>query len=198
MADVERTCANCGNVQASGDFCEKCGTRMPAAPAQPAPGGMASEVTAAAYQAPRAPAPPQAPPQAPPPPPGVQPGYAPQSGYAPGYGAQPGYGAPPAGQYGYSGAEEPPRRASSGWGRMFDLSFKGFITPSTLKATYVIVLGLIILYVVFNIILVAMAGNRFTVIAFFISLFVALLWFFVTRVLYELVATVMRMRNKSE
>jgi antibiotic biosynthesis monooxygenase (ABM) superfamily enzyme len=94
--------------------------------------------------------------------------------------------------------EEQPRRVSTGWSRLFDLSFKGFLTPSTLKMTYVIVLSLIILYVVFNIILVAMAGNRFTVISFFISLFVAILWFFVTRVVFELVATVMRMRNKSE
>ena len=43
MADVERTCANCGNVQASGDFCEKCGTRMPAAPVQPAAAGPAGD-----------------------------------------------------------------------------------------------------------------------------------------------------------
>ena len=31
MADVVRTCTNCGNAQATGDFCEKCGTRLPVA-----------------------------------------------------------------------------------------------------------------------------------------------------------------------
>jgi hypothetical protein len=31
VADVTRTCTNCGNAQATGDFCEKCGTRLPAA-----------------------------------------------------------------------------------------------------------------------------------------------------------------------
>lgn len=29
MTDGPRTCANCGNIQVSGDFCEKCGTRLP-------------------------------------------------------------------------------------------------------------------------------------------------------------------------
>ena len=58
------------------------------------------------------------------------------------------------------------------------------------------VLGLIGAYVLFNIVLVAMAANRFTIIAFFISLFVAGLWFFLSRVFFELIATVMRMRSK--
>jgi Domain of unknown function (DUF4282) len=31
VADVIKTCANCGNPQATGDFCDACGTRMPAA-----------------------------------------------------------------------------------------------------------------------------------------------------------------------
>jgi len=31
VADVARTCTNCGNAQATGDFCQKCGTRLPAA-----------------------------------------------------------------------------------------------------------------------------------------------------------------------
>ena len=181
MADVERTCANCGNVQTSGDFCEKCGTRMPAAP----PAGAAG--AAAAYQ----PARPAAPVQAPPPAPSSQPGYGSQAGY----GAQPGYSAPPAGQYGYAGGEQY-RRESGGWGKLFDLSFQGFVTPKTIKAIYVVILGLIGLYVIFNIIYVAMAGNRYTVIEFFISLFVAGLWFFATRVLFELMATIMRGKNR--
>jgi Domain of unknown function (DUF4282) len=178
VTDVVRTCANCGNVQTSGDFCEKCGTRMPPA--------MAAASSAAAYQT--------APPVTPPP---AQPSYSQQAGYGATYGAQPGYSAPPAGQYGYAPPEEAyRRRESGGWSKLFDSSFQGFVTPATLRAVYWIVLGLICLYVLFNIILVAMAGNRFTIIAFFISLFAAALWFFIARVFFELVATVMRMRNK--
>ena len=42
MADVVRTCTNCGNAQATGEFCERCGTRLPAvvpatAPVEPSP-----------------------------------------------------------------------------------------------------------------------------------------------------------------
>jgi hypothetical protein len=184
VSDVVRTCANCGNVQTSGDFCEKCGTRMPAAAA------VAS--SAAAYQAARPATPPPATP-----PPAAQQGYAQPANYGAPYGAQPGYSAPPAGQYGYAPAEEPYRRREpSGWGKLFDTSFQGFLTPATLKGVFWIMQGLIALYIVFNIVLVAMAGNKFTVIAFFIYLFVAFLWFFLVRVLFEVAATVMRMRNK--
>jgi hypothetical protein len=35
VAGEVRTCANCGNKQAAGDFCERCGTRLPAAEATP-------------------------------------------------------------------------------------------------------------------------------------------------------------------
>jgi hypothetical protein len=183
VADVVRTCANCGNVQTSGDFCEKCGTRMPPAVAA------APAAAAAAYQAAPAPA--------------AQPAYSQQPGYgAPPaggqYGAQPAYTAPPAaGQYGYAAPEDPyRRREAGGWGKLFDLSFQGFVTPTTLKQIYFVVLGLIGAYVLFNIVLVAMFANRFSIISFFISLFVAGLWFFLSRVFFELIATVMRMRSK--
>ncbi len=141
MVDVVKTCANCGNTQTTGDFCEKCGTRMPAA----APVAPAAAAAAAAYSAPRPSTPPPAAP----------------AGYAP----QPQYGAAPPPQYGYS-------QERGGWSRLFDFSFQGFVTPGTLKTLYVINLALIVLYVLFNIIYVAMAGNRFSVIAFFISLFI--------------------------
>ena len=167
MADVVRTCANCGNTQTTGDFCEKCGTRMPAASAAPA-----AAPAAAAYAAAR----PSTPPPTTPPPYGTQPPY----------GAVPPVGAP---QYAY----EPKRE---GWGRLFDFSFQGFATPATLRTAYVVVVGLIGLYVLFNIIYVAMAGNRFSVIAFFISLFVAGILFFLSRVLFELMATVNRIRDR--
>jgi hypothetical protein len=73
VADVVRTCANCGNSQAAGDFCEKCGTRMPVAAA----GAAAAYAAAHPYT---------------PPPVGVPPGPVPP-GALPPYAAQ--------GQYGY-------------------------------------------------------------------------------------------------
>ena len=194
MADVVRTCANCGNTQTVGDFCEKCGTRMPAAVAPPtatpptatppaATAPVAAAVGAAtAYTAAHA----STPPPTTPPPYGAQPQYSPQPQYgAPQYGAQAPSGAP---QYGYA-----PDRG--GWGKLFDFSFQGFVTEGTLKTLYLINLALIGLYVLFNIIYVAMAGNRFTVISFFISLFVAIFWFFLSRIIFELMATAMRIRD---
>lgn len=38
MADAMKTCANCGHTQASGEFCEACGTRLPATEAGPTAG----------------------------------------------------------------------------------------------------------------------------------------------------------------
>ena len=37
MADVVRTCTNCNMVQATGEFCERCGTRLPAVVAATTP-----------------------------------------------------------------------------------------------------------------------------------------------------------------
>ena len=166
MADVLRTCANCGNMQASGDFCEKCGTRMPAAPAPAA---------AAAY----APAPAPAPGPAAPAPP-----YAPRAPY--------GATTPPEPQYGYAA---PPREQYRGGGQGL-FSFGGSITRSTLKLLWWIVLGLIGLYVLFNIISVAMNGNKYTVIAFFASLFFSGFLFVASWVLFEGVGLALRMRDK--
>ena len=81
MTDVMKTCANCGNPQATGDFCDNCGTRLP--PAGPAAGG------AAAYAAPRPSAP------------------APASRSP--YGTESRYDDPPQ-QYSRTSRREPPRR----------------------------------------------------------------------------------------
>jgi len=60
VAEAMKTCANCGHTQATGDFCEACGTRLPVAEAAaPAAGGAA-----------------------PPPPPQPAPAYVPQPQYA--------------------------------------------------------------------------------------------------------------------
>ena len=162
MADVIRTCANCGNMQGTGDFCEKCGTRMPAPPPPPAP---------AAYQAP------QAHPAAP-----AAPQYAPQQQYAPPPAMAPQYGyAPPAEQY---------RAPRTG---VFD--FLGTMKRSTLKLLFWIVLGLIGLYVLFNIIVVAMTGGKIAVMMFFASLWFAGFLFVAAWVLFEGLGIGMRMRD---
>jgi len=168
VADVLRTCANCGNMQVSGDFCEKCGTRMPAAPA---PG------TAAAYSSAQAPAPgPAAPPQS----------YAPRAPY--------GASTPPEPQYGYAApASEQYRSGGQGL-----FGFQGSLKRSTLKMLWWVVLGLIGLYVLFNIILVAMAGNKFTIVEFFISLFFAGFLFVASWALFEGVGLALRLRDKAD
>jgi hypothetical protein len=103
VADVVKTCANCGNTQTTGDFCEKCGTRMPAAaPVAPA-------AAAPAYTAPRPAAP--------------QPQYA---------------SAPP--RYDYA-------QSRGFFGRLFDFSFKEFITPSIIKVLFIIWMIVTVLYV---------------------------------------------------
>ncbi|MBN1460360.1 MAG: DUF4282 domain-containing protein [Armatimonadetes bacterium] len=205
MVDVVRTCANCGNTQTVGDFCEKCGTRMPAAaapaaspaaspPPGAAPAAAAPVAAAAAYTAARAATPPPTtpPPTAPPSYSAPQHGAAPQYGAEPQYGMQGQYGAPAPGgaaQYGYA-------RDRSGWGKLFDFSFQGFVTEGTLKTLYIINLAAIGLFVLFQIIYVAMAGNRYTVIQFFIWLFAAVFWFFLSRIIFELMATAMRIRDR--
>ena len=171
MADVVRTCANCGNTQTTGDFCEKCGTRMPAASAAPA-----AAPAAAAYAAAR----PSTPPPTTPPPYGTQPPY----------GAVPPVGAP---QYAY----EPKRE---GWGRLFDMSFKGFATPSTLKSVYLVVVLLIGLFLVFSIIYGAIYAGKadagLGVMWIFMGLFSSAVLFFVNRLLFELITTVNDIRDR--
>jgi hypothetical protein len=61
-----------------------------------------------------------------------------------------------------------------------------------------VVLGLIGLYVLFNIILVAMAGNKFTIVEFFISLFFAGFLFVASWVLFEGVGLALRLRDKAD
>ena len=65
MADEVKTCANCGNTQATGEFCEACGTKLPAA----AVAAAASAGPAPAVQPVPPPPPPVAAQPAPPPPP---------------------------------------------------------------------------------------------------------------------------------
>jgi len=172
VADVIRTCANCGNTQATGDFCEKCGSRMPAA--------TAAEGAAAAYSAAY---------QAPPSPGAYQPGAYQSGTYQPGTPPPYAYGVQP--QYGYQ--KEP-----SSWNKLFDLSFQGFATPPVLRVLFFILLGLIGLFLILSIVYGALMGARFGVLYIFIALITAVLWFFWTRLLLELIATAQRVRDRAE
>jgi hypothetical protein len=123
VAEV-KTCANCGNTQATGDFCEKCGTRMPAAPPPAA--------STAQYGTPRASGPSTGGQ-----PTGGQPSYSSPTYGPPSYGP-PGYGSPPGYDY--------PRRKGF-FSRLFDLSFEEFITPSIIKILFIISMIVIGLWV---------------------------------------------------
>lgn len=127
MTDPIKTCTNCGHSQPTGDFCETCGTRLPAAVAgAAAPAG----VTGAA---PSAPTPP---PYAPPPQYGAtQPG-------APQYGAVPtGAYQPPQAPYAspqYATAPRPPR--DDVWGGLGDFAFRRFPTPGLVGLAWILAL----------------------------------------------------------
>jgi hypothetical protein len=67
VADELMTCANCGHAQATGAFCEACGTKLPAAAAVAGAAAPLAESTPAAAPVPAAAA--ATPPPPPPPPP---------------------------------------------------------------------------------------------------------------------------------
>jgi hypothetical protein len=71
VADEAKTCLNCGHTQATGAFCETCGTKLPAGaaaspPPPPAPPEPAPLAPPPPIAQPAAPAPPQYAPGAPP------------------------------------------------------------------------------------------------------------------------------------
>lgn len=178
MADVGRTCANCGHTQESGDFCENCGTRMPTPPTGEtvAQAGGVSVAGAAAGGATAAGA-----------------GGTPSGGGTPPppptYGAQSQYGAPP------------PRRTEqrrSFWSRLLDFSFEEFITPTIIKVLFIVamvVIGLTVLGMI-------VAGFYTYGVAGIFWLVGALIWGFVAllfaRVWLELVVIFFRIRDNTE
>ncbi len=180
MAEIEKTCANCGHTQTTGDFCENCGTRMPpmpageavppaGAPVAAAAGIAAGGVAAAGPGTPAAGG-------SPPPPPSP-------------YGAQSQYGAPP-----------PARRSQkrSFWSRLFDFSFEEFITPTIIKVLFIVamvVIGLTVLGMI-------VAGFYSFGALGIMWLVGALIWGFVAllfaRVWLELVVIFFRIRDNTE
>jgi len=176
VTDVMRTCSNCGNTQAAGDFCEKCGTRLTAPPVEGA-----AAAYSATYQAPPAPGAYQA---------GTyQPGTYQPGAYPP--------GAPPQYQYAPQAQYAPPREPGP-WSKLFDLSFQGFITPATIKVLYFIMLGAIGVFFVFSIVWGFMFTGRIGAMWLFATIALAALFFFATRILFELVATALRVRDSTE
>ena len=173
MADEMKTCANCGRTQASGAFCEACGTKLteaaaapPPAPAPPPPSVPAPEPAAAT---------PPPPPLMTPPPFAPQPEYSPQPGYAP----QPMYASPPPNYTDITG--------KGFWSKFFDFSFKEFITPSVIKVLFIVimvVIGLTVLTVIVEGFVTFHAAGVIFLIAALIYGFVALLF---SRVFLELV-----------
>ncbi len=201
MADVAKTCANCGNVQTAGEFCEKCGTRMPAtaAPATPpppaaVPGGAAGAATAGAaaagaaaaahaapqygavpsgQSAPQYSAPPQAPPQ---------------------YGAGGGYGAPPPS---YGGPRYDGSSSKGFFGRLFDFSFREFITPSIIKVLFIVSLVVIGLGVLAGIVFGFMVSARTGVMFLIGGLIYGFLMLLYVRVLLELFIVFFRIHDNT-
>lgn len=200
MADVVRTCANCGNAQASGDFCERCGNRLPsvaaAAAAVPAAAtaAAAAAVTAAANAA-AVDAPPavqSAAYQVPPPQGAYQAGAYQPGAYPPGTPPPYGYGA----QAQYAAPKEP-----SPFAKLVDLNFQGFVTRGSLKLLYVTTFILLGVFLVLSIIFFAIAADRvgaYWCIGIFSSLVVAALMIMWTRIMLELTMTVSKVREDSE
>ncbi|MGB9880998.1 MAG: DUF4282 domain-containing protein [Anaerolineae bacterium] len=160
MAEVPRTCANCGNVQAAGEFCEKCGTKLPPIPVA------AAGAAAAGGQG-----------MAPPPPPGygAPPGAGPQ--YVPG---SPGPGVPP------YGAPRPYETQKGFFGRLFDFSFREFITPSIIKVLFIISIVVICLGVIGGIVFGFMVSAGTGVFALIGGIIYGFLMLLYVRVLLEI------------
>lgn len=176
MTDVMKTCASCMNTQAAGDFCEKCGTRLAAPTAE----ALAAAATAP-YQAPPAPPAPGAYPPGAYQPGAYQPGAYPPGAYPP--------GTPP--PYGYAPQYAPPREPGP-WSKLFDLSFQGFVTPAMLKVLYFIILGTIGVFLAFSIAWGFMFTGKMGAMWLFVTIAIAAFLFFTTRILFELVATMLR------
>ena len=157
MADELKTCANCGHGQATGDFCEACGTKLPAE-------------SAAAAAATTSPEPPAAEP--------IVPVAAPIAAAAATQQATPTPPPPPA-AYGMAGR--------SFWSKFFDLSFSEYITPSVIRVLFIVIMVVIGLSVVGAIVVgfTASAGaGVFALIGGLIYGFLSLLF---ARVLLEVV-----------
>lgn len=173
MTDPVKTCANCGHTQAGGDFCEACGTRLPA---QTAPTGGAAPVGDAAGTGAAA---------------GSAPGPQPQVPPASPVGTAPaaGYGAPP--------PYVPPRRDGF-WSRLFDLSFEEFITPSIIKVLFIIAMVAIGLSVLAAIIMGFVTSGALGIFVLIAAVVGGFMYLLLARVFLEMVVVFFRIRDDTE
>jgi len=178
VADFEKTCANCGHTQATGDFCEACGTRLPATrPVQPVAGAAAVHGVT------------------PPPPTPTTPTAETAS---PSYGAQAQYGTPPPLQPPPAPAHYPHPRGRSFWSRLFDLSFEEFITPSIIKVLFIIAMVVIGLGVLAIIVMGFMASGALGIFTLIGALIGGFLYVLFARVMLEMIVVFFRIRDNTD
>lgn len=170
MADPIKTCTNCGQSQTTGDFCEGCGTRLPAA--------------AAATPPPYA-----APPQYGAPPPG-----------APQYGAaQTGAYPPPQAPYAppQYAAPGPPR--DDVWSGLGDFTFRRFPTPGLTKLAWILAMIWVALSLIISIWVISDGwGGGISVFLLLRAIAVAVFTLVVVRVGLEAALALHRIREKKE
>lgn len=170
MTDPIMTCANCGHAQTTGEFCEKCGTRVSAAAAAAgAAAGAAVTGAAAGYTTAPGPTPPS-------------------------YGGRPPYGTPPPGapQYAY------PQGDRGFWSRFFDFSFEEFITPSLVKVLFIIAMVVIGLGVLAGIIAGFVSSGVYGIFVLIAALIAGFIYLLLARVSLEMIVIFFRIRDNTE
>ena len=195
MADIVKACVNCGHMQATGDFCEACGTRLPPAAVRTPPGAADTVPVAAA------PASPAPPPYASPPPYNAPAPYgAPQPG-APQYGpGQMGGYQPPPVPYGapqYPVAPKVPREDV--WGGLADFTFRRFPTPGLVRLAWIVTLVWVTLSLIVSIWAISdgWTGGR-SVFSLLAALAVAAFTVVIVRVGLEAILALHRIREKKD
>jgi len=180
VADMEKTCANCGHKQTSGDFCEACGTRLPVA--QPAETAAAAGYGAAGGVGTTGTPPPSSPP--------------PRASTPPPYTGGSQYGGPPP-------MAPPPGaspRYSEGrgfWSRFFDFSFHEFITPSLIKVLFILAVVVIGLGVLVSIIMGFVTSGVYGIFFLIAALIAGFIYLLLARVGLEMVIIFFRIHDQT-
>jgi len=186
VTDPNKTCAACGNTQATGNFCKTCGAPLSAATTWAGGASEGPPVGAApATAAPAAGAPPAAPA---PPAPAAQPAptsapHVPQSSFVP--------PSPPV----------PPRdypRGRNFWSRFFNLSFEEFITPSLVKALFIIAMIVIGLGVLGAIVMGFVSAGALGIFVLIGAVIAGFIYLLLARVFLEMVVIFFRIRDNTE
>ncbi|MCL5734668.1 MAG: DUF4282 domain-containing protein [Actinobacteria bacterium] len=181
---IAKTCAVCGHQQATGEYCEVCGTKLPMEGIT-TPGAAAGTLGTGASSSGYAP-PPGAPPQ-----PGMGAGAPPQPGMA-------GGAPPPVSGYSPPPMYSPPPRGNGFWSRFFDLSFEHFITPSIIKVLFVIAVVVIGLGVLGWIIIGFVSFGAVGIAILIGALVAGFIYLLLARVFLEMVVVFFRIRDDTE